>query len=191
MPYLGLCPGPRPRRPPSVPGPTQLPPQRAAPSAAQRPGPARQWHRGQESEDPLNVPRAPAHPQPWAEWRQYLPWTLLFLGGALSRGAGSGGRHGGSGPRCQGTGNAVSSARPQLVGLAASGRPQRAELRRGSKGSPSRLAPPPPRPRALGGRRLSRAPSREPRGAGVSAGTGVRGLELGIYSFVLPRFVRL
>lgn len=129
-----------------MPGPTQLPPQRAAPSAAQRPGPARQRHRGQESEDPLNVPRAPAHPQPWAEWRQYLLWTLLFLGGALSRVAGSGGGHGGSGPRCQGTGHAVSSARPQLVGLAALGRPQRAELGRGSKGSPSRLAP---RPLAL------------------------------------------
>lgn len=92
------------------------------------------------------MPRAPAHPQPWAEWRQYLLWTLLFLGGALSRVAGSGGGHGGSGPRCQGTGHAVSSAPPQLVGLAALGRPQRAELGRGSKGSPSRLAP---RPLAL------------------------------------------
>lgn len=44
---------------PSDPGPTQRPL-----TAAQRLGPAGQRHRGRESEDPLNVPRAPAHPQP-------------------------------------------------------------------------------------------------------------------------------
>lgn len=86
----------------------------------------------------------------------------------------------------QGTENAVSCARPQLVGLAASGRPSGAELRRGD-GEPQ----PPGRPHPeRSGRRRAGAPSRAPRG-GVSASTGVRGLELGIYSFVLPRFVRL
>lgn len=162
-----------------MPGPTQLPPQRAAPSAAQRPGPARQRHRGQESEDPLNVPRAPAHPQPWAEWRQYLPWTLLFLGGALSRGAGSGGRHGGSGPRCQGTGNAVSSARPQLVGLAASGAPSGRSSGGGARGAAAAWRR--PRPGALGGRPL--IPS-QPRDRGSPAGpASLRAQGCGVWSW--------